>query len=161
MTTELFTLRKISVILMISSIALVGLQMYYLQTLGDMSEQSCTCGDFCSMIPFEIHPLVYVGFIGIFLIFLIGAVLYVKKDSIADFKKDKQMWEQKLKTLEQEEKEIYQLLMGAEGTMFQAEIVEKTGWTKVKVTRTLDSLESRRLVERRRRGLTNIIVLKT
>jgi uncharacterized membrane protein len=51
-------------------------------------------------------------------------------------------------------------MIDAGGTAFQSEVVEKTGWSKVKVTRTLDKLESRRLLERRRRGLTNIIVLK-
>jgi uncharacterized membrane protein len=62
--------------------------------------------------------------------------------------------------LEGDEKRIYQLIADSNGAIFQSEIVEKTGLSKVKVTRTLDKLESRLYIERRRRGLTNIIVLK-
>ena len=70
------------------------------------------------------------------------------------------VWLDKLKGLRDDEKTVYKMMVDAGGTMFQSEIVEKIGWSKVKVTRTLDKLESRRLLERRRRGLTNIVVLK-
>jgi len=38
--------------------------------------------------------------------------------------------------------------------------VEETGFTKVKITRILDSLEGNGLIERKRRGMTNIIILR-
>ncbi|MFH1065473.1 MAG: hypothetical protein V1734_03145 [Nanoarchaeota archaeon] len=62
--------------------------------------------------------------------------------------------------LNEEEKKIIALLKEADGTMFQSDLVEKSGFTKVKITRILDVLEGKRLVERKRRGMTNVVILK-
>ena len=48
--------------------------------------------------------------------------------------------EQNLKLLDAEEKKVYQLLIDNKGTVFQSELVEKSGFDKVKVTRILDRL---------------------
>lgn len=64
------------------------------------------------------------------------------------------------KNLSQEEKSIYALLREAEGMMFQNEIVEKTDYGKVKVTRILDKMESKGILERRRRGMANVVILR-
>ena len=44
-------------------------------------------------------------------------------------------------------------------TIFQAEIIEKTKLGKAKITRIIDRLEGKGFVERKRRGMTNIVVL--
>src|SRR3989304_1745435 len=62
--------------------------------------------------------------------------------------------------LDKEEKIIVKALENAEGTMFQSDLVEKSGFDKVKVTRILDRLEGKQVIERRRRGLTNVVILK-
>ena len=62
--------------------------------------------------------------------------------------------------LNEEEKKVIALLKEADGTMFQSDLVDKSGFTKVKVTRILDVLEGKRLVERKRRGMTNVVILK-
>ncbi len=67
---------------------------------------------------------------------------------------------QKTKNLDKEEKNIYDLIAGNQGSIFQSEIVKKTGWSKVRVTRFLDKLEGKGIIERRRRGMTNVIILK-
>ena len=48
----------------------------------------------------------------------------------------------------------------AQGTIFQPDLADKTGFSKVKVTRILDRLEGKQLIERKRRGMTNVVVLK-
>ena len=65
-----------------------------------------------------------------------------------------------LKSLEGDEKIIYKRLLDSNGTVFQSELMEKTGFSKVKITRVLDKLEAKNIVERRRRGMTNIVVVK-
>ena len=65
-----------------------------------------------------------------------------------------------LESLDDEEKIIMNLLLENKGNMFQSDIIQKTNLNKVKVTRILDSLESQGLIERKRRGMTNIVVLK-
>jgi hypothetical protein len=65
-----------------------------------------------------------------------------------------------IKSLQNEEKKVYDLLIDAEGFMFQNDLIEKTGYSKVKISRILDKLEMKSIVERRRRGMSNIVVLK-
>jgi uncharacterized membrane protein len=66
----------------------------------------------------------------------------------------------KPKDLEPDEKKVYDMIAEAGGMVFQSDLVEKTGFPKARVTRILDRLEARRLLERRRRGMTNAVVLK-
>ena len=59
-----------------------------------------------------------------------------------------------------DEKLILEKVIESEGTIFQSELVDKTSLTKVKITRILDKLEGKGLIERKRRGMTNVVVLK-
>ncbi len=59
-----------------------------------------------------------------------------------------------------DERKLFDLVAQAGGSIFQAELVEKSGFSKVKVSRVLDRLEGQGLAERRRRGMTNMILLK-
>ena len=45
-------------------------------------------------------------------------------------------------------------------TIFQADLIEKTGFGKAKMTRILDRLEGKGFVERKRRGMTNVVVIR-
>lgn len=62
--------------------------------------------------------------------------------------------------LDEDEKSIYELLAKNEGSMYQSDIMKEKGYSKVKITRILDKLEQHGLVERKRRGMTNIVVLR-
>jgi uncharacterized membrane protein len=62
--------------------------------------------------------------------------------------------------LDKEEKVLMKIIEENEGTIFQSDLVEKSGFSKVKVTRILDRLESQQIIERKRRGMTNVVVLK-
>ncbi len=62
--------------------------------------------------------------------------------------------------LDAEEKKVYELLKGSNGSRYQTDLIKETGYSKVKVTRILDRLESKGIIERRRRGMTNIIFLR-
>jgi uncharacterized membrane protein len=59
-----------------------------------------------------------------------------------------------------EEKKLIKLIEEAQGTIFQSELVEKSEFSKAKVSRILDRLEGRQIIERKRRGMTNVVVLK-
>ena len=62
--------------------------------------------------------------------------------------------------LPSDEKKIYSIVVDSQGFVFQNDLIEKSGLNKVTVTRLLDKLEGKSLVERRRRGMSNVIVLK-
>ena len=85
------------------------------------------------------------GIFGVYLFFS-GAKLEGKKE--IDIKK-----------LEPDEKKLLEMV-SSQGAIFQSEVVEKRGLNKVKVTRILDKLESRGIVERKRRGMTNVVILQ-
>jgi len=72
----------------------------------------------------------------------------------------KARWEAVIPSLKEDQQAIYQAILDEDGMMAQSDIVEKTGLSKSNVSRTLDILESMGLVERRRRGMGNIIMLK-
>ena len=72
----------------------------------------------------------------------------------------KKRWEQIVKTLKDDQQKIYKAIIDSDGIINQSELVEKTGISKSNVSRALDLLESRGLIERRRRGMGNIVLLK-
>ena len=72
----------------------------------------------------------------------------------------KKRWKEIAKTLKEDERKIYRAIIEAGGIIEQSELPEKTGISKASVSRALDLLESKGLVERRRRGMGNVVLLK-
>lgn len=66
-----------------------------------------------------------------------------------------------LSGLDFKEKEVIKLLQNENNGMFQADLMEKLNIGKVGITRLLDKLEAKQLVERKRRGMNNFVVLKS
>ncbi|MBI4016194.1 MAG: MarR family transcriptional regulator [Candidatus Aenigmarchaeota archaeon] len=99
----------------------------------------------------------YVGLFSDIAFFLFGLALFLKKtpEEQALRKAGKVA-----KALGGDEAKAFGIITQSNGMIFQNELVEKLGLSKVKVTRILDKLEGKALVERRRRGMTNVIILK-
>lgn len=68
-------------------------------------------------------------------------------------------WNNILETLTGDEKEIYQIVYNAKGEILQKDIAV-SDFSRAKVTRLLDYLEKRGLIERKSCGMTNKVVLK-
>jgi len=139
--------------------------------MTDIVTSSCSHGPSCEMYG-DIKTQTYVSIAIIAVIFIIGLVLILGKEQekiifkkIKPYKESelvpKKFSKESLKTLDSEEKKIMNLLMKNKGSLYQSKIVEETGMNKVKITRILDSLEARNLIERKRRGMTNVVILKT
>jgi len=100
------------------------------------------------------------GIVGILLI--IGLVLVFNKPKekviIKKFKEKKKSLD--LSGLDEREREVIKILEQENGTIFQATLMEKLGTGKVGITRLLDKLEAKQLIERKRRGMNNVVVLK-
>lgn len=141
----------------VTSIVLFFLLIWFVDAMSDMSRESCTCGESCDMNHFEVPALFYAGIAGVVIVFVVGLNLALKKPPE---KPGREKWVKTLEKLDSDMKTAYKELVDADGALFQSEIVEKTGFSKAKVTRILDKMESRNLAERRRRGLANIVVLK-
>ena len=65
-----------------------------------------------------------------------------------------------LSKLEEDEKKVYEMLKAANGSMFQGDVIKQLGYTKVTVSRLIDKMEMKGVVERKRRGMSNLVVLK-
>ncbi len=130
--------------------------------------QNCSHGPSCSMYGtiktqtyFSLALAGFIFIIGIFLIFSKeNEKLIIRKVKPYGEIKPKKFNENSLKNLNGEEKDIMNMILENNGSMFQSDIVDKSGFSKVKITRILDKLEGKGFIERRRRGMTNVIILK-
>lgn len=87
------------------------------------------------------------------------------KEKVAEKDKEwldrmKQKWSAVLKTLENDERTVYKEIFDCDGEILQRILPGKAGFSKAKVTRILDRLEQKRLIERRSFGVTNKVILK-
>lgn len=98
--------------------------------------------------------------VGILIIFS-GVLIFTKSKEKIIIKRIKDKKKKlDLSKLDKKEKEVIKILEEENGTIFQAELMEKLNVGKVGITRFLDKLEAKQLIERKRRGMNNVVVLK-
>jgi predicted transcriptional regulator/TM2 domain-containing membrane protein YozV len=139
------------------------------RALTEIVSSACVHGSSCPMwgtLSFQtnigIGIMAFVVLIGLYLVFF-GKEERIIAPAIRELKPVKvsrENYQEIIKEMDEDEKQLFEEILKAEGTIFQSDLVEKTGLNKVKVTRILDRLEGRGLVERRRRGMTNVVILK-
>ena len=123
--------------------------------------QTCTHGSSCSMYDtIFTQTLLSLSIAGI--IFIIGLfIMFTKpKEKIIIKTKKEKRKKMNLSGLDRREKEIIEILQKENGAIFQRTLMEKLNIGKVRITRLLDKLEAKQLIERKRRGMNNIVVLK-
>ncbi|MCX8178464.1 MAG: hypothetical protein N3D75_01385 [Candidatus Aenigmarchaeota archaeon] len=149
---------------------LIGFIIYsFNKALTDIVNTSCSHGPECPMwgsIDFQtnisIGIMVFIIIIGLYMVF------FGQEEKIVTKVKRIKIHEQPqkvdltniMKKLNNDEKQLFQKLVESDGAVFQSDLVERTGFSKVKVTRILDRLEGMGIVERKRRGMTNIVIIK-
>jgi uncharacterized membrane protein len=96
------------------------------------------------------------------IILVIGVVIMYSKPKEKIIIKKVIEKKKKLNTsnLDKDEKSVIDLLLKEGKAVFQADLMEKMEIGKVKTTRLLDKLEAKQLIERKRRGMNNIVVLR-
>jgi uncharacterized membrane protein len=129
--------------------------------LKDMIGLTCSHGPTCEMYS-NLNIQTWISLSIVMIIFIIGLVImFTKPKEKIIIKKVKEKKKKlNLKDLDKDEKKVISLLQDENGGMFQADLMEKMEISKVKTTRLLDKLEAKQLIERKRRGMNNIIVLK-
>ncbi|UCC91440.1 MAG: MarR family transcriptional regulator [Candidatus Aenigmatarchaeota archaeon] len=154
--------KYVGAVLIILSLALFLIMYNFSQTMLEIIDS----GEIGSCQSYEVCPHVmvlnqaYLGYFLALVIFIIGVFMLIFGGKQERIEGGKSKWENISKTLTGDEKSMYETLMGSEGVMFQSELVEKSGFPKAKVSRILDKMEARGLLEKRRRGMTNAVVLK-
>lgn len=152
---------------------LIGAIVYsFNRALTKIINTSCSHGPACPMWgTIDLHTkiglgvMIFIVLIGLYLIFFgeeKKIITKIKKIKIKDKqKKDTKVdYKDIMNKLTNDEKVIFEKIIEAEGTIFQSDLVEKSNFNKVKVTRILDKLEGKQIIERKRRGMTNVVILK-
>jgi len=145
---------------------LIGFIIYsFNHALKEVVSTACSHGSSCPMwgtinlqTNISLGLMVFVAFVGLYFIF------FSKEEKTREHIKPKKIikedYQEVMKELSDDERLIFDKILEAEGTIFQSDLVDKSNLAKVKVTRLLDRLEGKALIERKRRGMTNIVILK-
>ena len=149
---------------MILGIAVVFIIIIFLfqNALTQVTSSSCSMEkNICPMYK-TINTQTYLALSVTGLLVIIGLVLiFVKpKEKIIIKTKKEKKKKINLERLEKNEKEVIEILQKENGAIFQSTLMEKLGIGKVGITRLLDKLEAKQFIERKRRGMNNIVVLK-
>jgi len=157
--------------MLIVGIALVIGAIIYMfnQAMTTIVATECSHGLSCPMwgtIDFQtnvaIGLMAIVIGIGLYLVFFSKDEMVIKRiTERLDIKRPtKETYGKVLKTLQGDERLVLEKVIEAEGSIFQSDLVDRTGLGKVKVSRILDKLEGKGLVETKTRGITNVVLLK-
>ena len=163
---KLISVKLMSATLIGIAILLLVFNVSITSRLMEMNDQACasSCGPDLAFCPYN-HEVPIETFLISFVALILGAAgvytyfsfspnggIEIRQRSPSDYEAVK-------KGLKDDESLVLDMLIH-EGGMYQSDIVERTGFSKVKISRILDRLETRDLIERRRRGMTNFIILK-
>ncbi len=129
--------------------------------LKKIVKETCSHGSSCSMYG-TISIQTWLSLSITLIILVIGIIfLNTKQKERVIIRKIKQRRKKlDLGNLDKDEKMVVDFLLKGEKAVFQADLMEKLEIGKVKTTRLLDKLESKQIIERKRRGMNNIVVLK-
>ncbi|MFH1307980.1 MAG: MarR family transcriptional regulator [archaeon] len=143
------------------AIVMAILVLMFNTVLKDNLDLTCSHGPTCEMYS-SLKVQTWISLSIVAVVAIIGLVImFSKPKEKIIFKKVKEKSKKiDLSKLDKDEKKVIELLQQEGKAIFQASLMEKLEIGKVKATRLLDKLESKGLIERKRRGMNNIVVLK-
>jgi len=159
-----FNLKILGIILILIAIGLFFITFSFTQTLMSLRlelHEECPLPPEACPYKASVPVESLAGFVLAITIGILGAIITLtttqtQRSLFQERKKRKGL----MKSLEGEERKIYNLIVSSDGFMFQSDLIKKSGFSKVKVSRILDRLETKDIVERRRRGMANVVILK-
>ncbi len=161
----------VGILIIIIALLIGGIIFLFNHAMTNIVNESCTHGASCTMwdtINFEtnisIGIMALVVLIGLYLVFFGREERIITRVEIKKVK-EKEVLKKKdytkiLSELASDERIVLEKIIANNSSIYQSDLLSKTGFTKVKVSRILDKLEFKELIERKRRGMTNIILLK-
>lgn len=154
--------RYVGILLMVLGIILFLIMYNFSNTMLEIIDSgeigSCQAYEMCPHV--TVLNQAYLGYFIALAIFIVGLFMTVFGGKPEGAEGGKGRWEATLKKLTGDEKGVYEKIVEADGVIFQSELVEQSGFPKAKVSRILDKMEARGLLERKRRGMANAVVLK-
>ena len=156
--------KKVGLLILGISFLIVVIILIFNQALKEIVNTSCGMLEHydCPMYN-TITQQTYLALAIAGMLFIVGIFLMISKPAekiiIRKIKENKPKKILNVSKLKQEEKHVLNLIKENKA-VFQADLIEKTGFGKAKMTRIIDRLEGKGFVERKRRGLTNVVVMK-
>ncbi len=154
--------KNVGLLLIGISIVMAVIVFIFNNALKEIVADTCTHGSACTMYD-TIRTQTYLSLSIVSVVFIIGLVIMFSKPKekivVKTIKEKRKKLD--LSGLDKDDKKVVDLLLSENKAMFQSDLMEKLSIGKVKTTRLLDRLEDKGLIERKRRGRNNIVVLKT
>ena len=146
------------------AILIFSITFSFTYALDKVNENVCSM-DGCPMsVTIHAQKMVNYALMGLLVVVGIFVAFFMKDESTKNESVSRTLSEEekkeKLEHLDEEEKQVINLVLAQQGSIYQSDIISQSGLTKVKVSRIIDKLEGRGLVERKRRGMTNIVLLR-
>ena len=143
------------------AVVMAGMVWIFNNLIKDNIGLTCSHGPTCEMYTnLNIQTWISLAIVGVVLI--IGLVIMFTKPKEKLIVKTIKEKKKKLnfEGLDKDEKRVVELIQAENGAIFQATLMEKLELGKVGMTRLLDKLEAKQIIERKRRGMNNIVVLR-
>lgn len=146
------------------AVIMVIIVLIFNSALKEIVNENCSLihgTDTCPMIDtIKTQTGISLGIVAV--IIIIGFVIMFQKPKekiiVKTVKEKKKQLD--LSGLDKDEKRVVDFLIAEGKAVFQADLMEKLGIGKVGVTRLLDKLEAKQIIERKRRGMNNVVVLR-
>ncbi|MBD3247083.1 hypothetical protein GF378_00500 [Candidatus Pacearchaeota archaeon] len=142
---------------------MAGVVWLFNSLLKENINLTCEHGPSCAMHT-NLSVQTWISFAIVLIVLIVGVVIMFTKPDEKIIIKTKKIKPKKKKIdkskLGKREKKAVEILEKENGAIFQRALMEKLEIGKVGMTRLLDKLEAKQLVERKRRGMQNIVVLK-
>lgn len=157
--------KNVGYLLLGISVLIIVIIYLFNSALNEIVTSSCgihSDGTFCPLYgTIDTQTYMALAVAGILVAVSLFLIFSKQKEKVVIRKVETRVREKKIDTseLNTEEKKVLGIVQENKA-VFQADLIEKTGFGKAKMTRIIDRLEGRGLVERKRRGLTNVVVLK-
>ncbi len=153
--------KKVGLLIIGIAVIIAAVVWIFNSALTEIVGQTCTHGSSCSMYnTITTQTLLSLSIAGIILIIGLFIMFTKPKEKIIVKTLRQKKKKLNLEGLDKNEKKVIEILHGENGAIFQSSLMEKMQIGKVGITRLLDKLEAKQIIERKRRGMNNIVVLK-
>lgn len=161
-------MKHVGIFLLIFSVVLLGILIFVKEDTDETAAYICENLDHSKEGVLEACPshdttfswMLLAAFGIAVLMFGLGGYLFFMSGRGGGSELKKEFKDVDLSKLDEDEKKVYDFVKQKEGSAYQTDLIKETDFSKVKITRVLDKLELKGIVERKRRGMTNIIVLR-
>jgi uncharacterized membrane protein len=154
-------IRETGIFILAIAVVLFILMSSITSDLNATLHSECACGPGVCPMEGNLPIQSYAGYSITIILGGFGLYLFAKSRRLARLSSEStERFRKTIDSLRGEEKRIVESISNSDGVVFQSDLVDKLDISKVRVSRILDRLEHKGLIERRRRGMSNIVLLK-